>query len=140
MSARPNLGMQVTTFENPMGIHGFEFVEFAAPQGRGGEMRAYLERMGFTAVARHRDRAITLFRQGGINFLLNETSGSFAAQFAEAHGPSACGFAIRFRKPVTEVLAHVVGNGGEEIEAEGAVDTLKIKGIGDCMLYLVDDA
>ncbi|NUS39778.1 MAG: 4-hydroxyphenylpyruvate dioxygenase [Lysobacter sp.] len=131
--------MQVNTFHNPMGINGFEFVEFAAPAGQGAAMRDYLERLGFTAVARHRDRAITLFRQGGINFLLNETEGSFAATFAAAHGPSACGFAIRFRKPVTEVLAHVVASGGEEVEAAGAVDTRKIKGIGDCMLYLVDD-
>ena len=38
MSAQPNLGMQVTTFENPMGIDGFEFVEFAAPAGRGHEL------------------------------------------------------------------------------------------------------
>ncbi|HSR64543.1 MAG TPA: 4-hydroxyphenylpyruvate dioxygenase [Xanthomonadaceae bacterium] len=139
-ATRPNLGIQVTTFENPMGINGFEFVEFAAPAGQGAAMRDYLERLGFTAIARHRDRDITLFRQGGVNFLLNETTDSFASRFAAAHGPSACGFAIRFRKPVTEVLAHVVANGGVEVEAAGAVDTLKINGIGDCMLYLVDDA
>lgn len=30
-TSHPNPGMQVTTFENPMGIDGFEFVEFAAP-------------------------------------------------------------------------------------------------------------
>ena len=35
MSTQPNLGMPVTTFENPMGIDGFEFVEFAAPAGQG---------------------------------------------------------------------------------------------------------
>jgi 4-hydroxyphenylpyruvate dioxygenase len=139
MSAQPNLGMQVTTFENPMGINGFEFVEFAAPQGQGAAMRDYLERLGFTAVAKHRDRAITLFRQGGINFLLNEEPNSFASKFAEAHGPSACGFAIRFKKPTTEVLAHATANGGEEINADGAVGALKINGIGDCMLYLIDD-
>ena len=139
MSAQPNLGMQVTTFENPMGINGFEFVEFAAPQGQGGTMRGYLERLGFTAVAKHRDRAITLFRQGGVNFLLNETTDSFASRFAEAHGPSACGFAIRFTQPTTEVLAHVTANGGEEVDFDGAVGALKIKGIGDCMLYLIDD-
>ncbi len=139
MSAQPNLGMTVSTFENPMGINGFEFVEFAAPKGQGEAMRDYLRKLGFTAVARHKDRAITLFRQGTINFLLNEQPDSFASRFAEQHGPSACGFAIRFRKPVAEVLAHVVANGGEEIEVEGAVGTLKIKGIGDCMLYLVDD-
>ncbi|MGY4517308.1 4-hydroxyphenylpyruvate dioxygenase [Lysobacter sp. HA18] len=139
MSAQPNLGMQVTTFENPMGINGFEFVEFAAPQGEGEAMRDYLRRLGFSPVAKHKSRAITLFRQGGVNFLLNEEPDSFASKFAAEHGPSACGFAIRFTKPTTEVLRHVTANGGEEIDGDGAVGALKIKGIGDCMLYLVDD-
>ena len=134
-----NLGMTVTTFENPMGINGFEFVEFAAPQGQADAMRSYLQQLGFTAVAQHKSRNITLYRQGTINFLLNEEPGSFASAFAAEHGPSACGFAIRFRKPTAEVLQHVLGNGGKQIDAEGAVDTLRIKGIGDCMLYLVDD-
>ena len=141
-STGPNLGMQVTTFENPMGINGFEFVEFAAPTGQGAKMREYLENLGFTAIARHRDRAITLFRQGTINFLLNEQPDSFAADFAAKHGPSACGFAIRFQKPVAEVEAHVLANGGEKSDAEpgsGAVDSPAVKGIGDCMLYLVAD-
>ena len=142
MSAQPNLGMQVTTFENPMGINGFEFVEFAAPPGQGDRMRGYLRNLGFTAVAKHRDRDITLFRQGAINFLLNESPDSFASDFADKHGPSACGFAIRFRKPVDEVLGHVLGNGGERVDFRadtGAIDAPAIKGIGDCMLYLVDD-
>ena len=140
MSAQPNLGMQVTTFDNPMGIHGFEFVEFAAPAGQGAAMRAYLESLGFTAVAKHAAREITLFRQGTINFLLNESADSFASDFAAKHGPSACGFAIRFTKPTSEVLAHVLANGGEEIAADGAVRAPRIQGIGGCMLYLVDDA
>jgi 4-hydroxyphenylpyruvate dioxygenase len=137
-----NLGMTATTFENPMGINGFEFVEFTAPQGQADAMRSYLQQLGFTAVAQHRSRNITLYRQGTINFLLNEDPDSFAADFAAQHGPSACGFAIRFRKPTGEVLAHVLANGGEKIDHKpetGAVDTPAIKGIGDCMLYLVDD-
>lgn len=92
-------------------------------------------------MARHKARPITLFRQGGINFLLNESPDSFAADFAAQHGPSACGFAIRFTRPTTEVLAHVLANGGAKVDHKpdtGAVDTPAIKGIGDCMLYLVD--
>ena len=142
MSAQPNLGMTVTTFENPMGINGFEFVEFAAPQGQGGAMRDYLGRLGFTAVAKHKSRAITLFRQGTINFLLNEAPDSFASDFAAKHGPSACGFAIRFTRPTAEVLEHVLANGGEKADLKpetGALQGHAIKGIGDCMLYLVDD-
>ena len=142
MSAQPNLGMTVTTFENPMGINGFEFVEFAAPAGQADAMRTYLQNLGFSAVAQHKSRNITLYRQGTINFLLNEDPDSFAADFAREHGPSACGFAIRFTKPTDEVLAHVLANGGEKIDHKpqtGAVDTPAIKGIGGCMLYLVDD-
>ena len=71
MNAQPNLGMQVTTFENPMGIDGFEFVEFAAPQGKGELLHDHFRRMGFTAVLRHKTRAITVYRQGGVNFLVN---------------------------------------------------------------------
>jgi 4-hydroxyphenylpyruvate dioxygenase len=138
MSAQPNLGMQPTTFENPMGIDGFEFVEFAAPDADGrAALRALFTRMGFVPVLRHKSRAITVFRQGGVNFLLNEETTGFAAEFAAAHGPSACGFAIRFTEPVSEVLTAVKGNGGESLDREGAIDVPKIKGIGDCMLYLV---
>ncbi len=139
--AQPNLGMQVTTFENPMGIDGFEFVEFAAPAGRGGELRSLFEKMGFSAVLKHKSRAITVFRQNGVDFLLNEDPDSFAADFAAKHGPSACGFAIRFKKPATEVLKAVLSNGAEVATGKAdskAVSAPVIKGIGDCMLYLVD--
>ena len=141
MNAQPNLGMQVTTFENPMGINGFEFVEFAAPAGRANELHALFRRMGFSAVLKHKRRPITVYRQNDVNFLVNEDPDSFAADFAAKHGPSACGFAIRFTRPAGTVLDAVLANGGEAVEhkaASKAVDAPVIKGIGDCMLYLVD--
>jgi 4-hydroxyphenylpyruvate dioxygenase len=139
--AAPNLGMTVTTFENPMGIDGFEFVEFAAPAGQGEALHAHFRAMGFTAVRRHVTRPITLYRQGGVHFLVNEDPDSFAAEFAKAHGPSACGFAIRFKKPAGEVKAAALAAGGEAVAREGtrAIDRPVIQGIGGCMLYLVDD-
>ncbi|MGB3460462.1 4-hydroxyphenylpyruvate dioxygenase [Rhodanobacter lindaniclasticus] len=141
MNAQPNLGMQVSTFDNPMGIDGFEFVEFAAPAGRAGELHELFRRMGFTAVLKHTSRPITVYRQNGVNLLVNEDPDSFAADFAKAHGPCACGFGIRFRKPGAQVLQTVLDNGGEQVdhkEASKAVNAAVIKGIGDCMLYLVD--
>jgi 4-hydroxyphenylpyruvate dioxygenase len=141
MSAQPqNLGMQVTTFENPMGIDGFEFVEFAAPVGQGEILHTLFRRMGFGAVLKHKTRAITVYRQGGVNFLVNEDPDSFAADFAAQHGPSACGFAVRFTQPTQQVLTGVLANGGEAIAHKPqsrAIDVPVVKGIGDCMLYLV---
>ena len=139
MNAQPNLGMQPTTFANPMGIDGFEFVEFAAPDAA--PLHALFKRMGFSAVLRHKSRNITVYRQGGVNFVVNEDPGSFAADFARQHGPCACGFAIRFQNPADEVYGTVIGNGGEPIghlEDTKVVAAPVVKGIGDCMLYLVD--
>ena len=143
MSAQPNLGMNVTTFENPLGINGFEFVEFAAPKDQQEAMHTYLLNMGFTAVLRHKTRPITVYRQNGVNFLVNDDPESFAAQFAAAHGPSACGFAIRFTVPTDQVCDTVLGNGGETFSGADLIDSKAVnvpvvKGIGDCMLYLVD--
>jgi 4-hydroxyphenylpyruvate dioxygenase len=139
MAAQPNVGMQPTTFENPLGINGFEFVEFAAPDGA--VLHALFKRMGFTAVAKHRSRAITWYRQGNVNFLVNETPDSFASAFAAAHGPSACGFAIRVRDGA-EALKATCSRGAEALTDKAdtrAIDAPVIKGIGDCMLYLVTD-
>ncbi|HEU5397942.1 MAG TPA: 4-hydroxyphenylpyruvate dioxygenase [Gammaproteobacteria bacterium] len=139
MSAQPNVGMQPHQFENPMGVDGFEFVEFAAPNPK--LLHELFPKLGFTAVARHKKKAITLYRQGECNFLVNEEPGSFAADFAKKHGPSACGFAIRFSKPAAFVRAEALKKGGEaviELESTKAVDVPVIKGIGGSMLYLVD--
>ncbi|MEO8459432.1 MAG: 4-hydroxyphenylpyruvate dioxygenase [Dokdonella sp.] len=147
MSAQPahanvspaNAGADVVTFENPMGVDGFEFVEFAAPDGK--LLHDLFANMGFTAVARHKRRAITLYRQGECSFLVNEEPDSFAADFAAKHGPCATGFAIRFSKPAEWVREQALKNGGAAIdhkESTKAVNAPVIKGIGDCMLYLVD--
>ncbi|HEX7340366.1 MAG TPA: 4-hydroxyphenylpyruvate dioxygenase [Rhodanobacteraceae bacterium] len=141
MNAQPNLGMDVTTFDNPMGIDGFQFVEFAAPTDQVADLHVLFKRMGFAPVLKHKTRAITVYRQGLVNFLVNEDPDSFAADFAAKHGPSACGFAINFRKAAQDVQDAVVAKGGEAFTDKvdtRAVKVPVIKGIGDCMLYLVD--
>ncbi len=123
---------------NPLGIDGFDFIEFAAPDAE--VLHDLFRRMGFSAVARHRDRAITLYRQGGINFLVNEEADSFAADFARRHGPCACGFAIRVAD-ASEAHAHALSKGASPVterEQTLAVKTPVIHGIGDSVLYLVD--
>ena len=80
---------------NPVGTDGFEFVEYAAPVVPA--MAALFGKMGFSEVARHRSKEVTLYRQGDINFILNHEPHSFAQAFARVHGPSVCAFAIRVK-------------------------------------------
>ena len=70
----------VTPRDNPMGTDGFEFIEYAAADPVA--MGKMFERLGFTAVARHRRKKVTLYRQGEINFILNGEPDSFAQRFA----------------------------------------------------------
>ena len=82
-------------FPNPLGLDGFEFVEFSAPEK--GLLEPVFARMGFTQIARHRSKDVHLWRQGGINLIANYEPRSPAAYFAAEHGPSACGMGWRVR-------------------------------------------
>jgi len=59
----------VPEMPNRLGIAGIEFIEYATsrPQALG----QVLENMGFRPVARHRSREVTLYRQGGMNLVVN---------------------------------------------------------------------
>ena len=67
------------TAENPMGTDGFEFVEYAHPKPE--ELHALFKLMGYVPVARHRTKKITVYRQGDINYLVNEQPGTHGYDF-----------------------------------------------------------
>ncbi|MFI4986521.1 MAG: 4-hydroxyphenylpyruvate dioxygenase [Alphaproteobacteria bacterium] len=123
---------------NPMGTDGFEFIEYTAPEPR--ELAALFERLGFAAVARHRSKDVTLYRQGDVNFILNAEPESFARSFARLHGPSICAIAFRVRdaaqayKRALELGAWGVAGKIGPME----LNIPAIKGIGDSLIYLVD--
>jgi 4-hydroxyphenylpyruvate dioxygenase len=125
-------------WDNPMGTDGFEFIEYAAPDPQA--MGALFERMGFTAVARHRRKAVTLYRQGEINFIINAEPDSFAQRFAKLHGPSICAIAFRVQdaKAAYERAISLGAWGFAGSAAPGELNIPAIKGIGDSIIYLID--
>jgi len=125
-------------FDNPLGLDGFEFLEFCAPSK--GVLETAFERMGFTMVARHRSKDVQLWRQGSINFVANYEPRSPAAYFAAEHGPSACGMGFRVRD-AGRAYAQAIERGAEPVEIDTGVMELHIpaiRGIGHSLIYLVD--
>ncbi|MEM0927979.1 MAG: 4-hydroxyphenylpyruvate dioxygenase [Pseudomonadota bacterium] len=125
-------------FENPVGLDGFEFIEFSAPEK--GVLEAVFEAMGFTRVAQHRSKDVHLWRQGGINLVANYEPRSAAWFFAREHGPSACGMAFRVRD-ARKAYDHLIAQGAEPVHVETGPMELRlpaIRGIGGAILYLVD--
>src|SRR6185295_883759 len=124
--------------DNPMGTDGFEFVEYAAPEPAA--LGRLFEQMGFTAVARHRAKDVTLYRQGDVNFILNAEPASFAQAFARVHGPSICAIAFRV-KNAAQAYKRALSLGAWGVEGRVGPMELNIpaiKGIGDSLIYLVD--
>ena len=128
----------VPAVDNPMGTDGFEFIEYAAPDPTA--MGELFERMGFRPVAKHRHKAVTLYRQGGINFIINAEPDSFAQRFARQHGPSICAIAFRVQdaKAAYERAISLGAWGYAGVAGPGELNIPAIKGIGDSLIYLVD--
>lgn len=125
-------------FDNPMGLCGFEFVEFASPTP--GVLEPLFEKLGFTEVARHRSKNVSLYRQGDINFIINREPRSQAAYFTAEHGPSACGLAFRV-KDAHKAYNRALELGAQPVDIPTGPMELRlpaIKGIGGAPLYLID--
>lgn len=123
---------------NPLGTDGFEFVEYTAEDPK--LLESTFRALGFTAVARHRAKNVTLFRQGDVNFLLNAETDSFSHRFAKLHGPSICAVAFRV-KDALSAYNSALERGAEPFEGDVGPMELKIpaiRGIGGSVIYFVD--
>jgi 4-hydroxyphenylpyruvate dioxygenase len=124
--------------DNPMGTDGFEFVEYAHPQPE--RLHALFKLMGYVPVARHRTKKITVYRQGDINYLVNEEPGSHGFDFVAAHGPCAPSMAFRVVDAL-QAYQRAVALGAEPADIapeQKTLDVPAIKGIGGSLLYFVD--
>jgi 4-hydroxyphenylpyruvate dioxygenase len=130
--------MQFTPWDNPMGTDGFEFVEYAAPDPAA--LGDLFVTMGFTPIAKHRTKKVTLYRQGEVNFIINAEPNSFAQRFARQHGPSVCAMAFRVKdaKLAYERALELGAWGFDNHTGPMELNIPAIKGIGDSLIYFVD--
>jgi 4-hydroxyphenylpyruvate dioxygenase len=134
--------METDTVINPLGTDGFEFVEFSAPNAEGiKKLHDLFTLLGFTPIAKHKSKEVTLFRQGDVNFLVNAGEGTYFHEFSKAHGPCACAMAFRV-KDAKKAFDYAVSKGAKPFDkaerADGELEIPAVYGIGDSVLYFVD--
>jgi len=120
---------------NPLGIDGIEFIEYSTSQPQ--TFGALLQKMGFAAVARHRSREVVLYRQGGMNLIVNAHG---AGESAPGKTPVIAAIALRVRD-AGMAFQHSLELGAWEMPTRAAAMELHIPGIhgvGDSLLYFVD--
>ena len=74
---------------------GLEFLEFAVDDTTGKQLAKCVGQLGFSNAGTHRSKAVELYRQGGINLVLNAEPDSAAGELFHLHGPSVCAMALR---------------------------------------------
>ena len=126
------------TWDNPLQTDGFEFVEYASHQPE--QLAQLFTSLGFVAIARHRHKDVTLYRQGDINFILNAEHRGQAEDFTKVHGASANAMAFRV-KDAAFAFEQLIAKGAEPVPFGAGPMELQIpaiRGIGGSLLYLVD--
>lgn len=122
---------------NPLQLCGFEFIEFV---GENAALDPIFQTLGFSPVAKHKSKNVTLWRQGGINLILNYEPHSYASAFFQQHGPGACAMAFRTQN------ANLAYQKALELGAVALENTIgptevkipAIQGIGGAPIFLVD--
>jgi 4-hydroxyphenylpyruvate dioxygenase len=123
---------------NPMGTRGFEFVEFTGPDIS--VLDRVVQALGFSPIAAHRSKNVTLYRQGGINFILNGEGKGFPRQFSDQHGPSVCAIAIRV-DDAPKAMARAQELGAKALVNEpGPMEVMLpgIEAIGGSRIFFID--
>lgn len=122
--------------DNPIGLKGIEFVEFAGPDP--GMLERLFLAFGFSKRLRHRDEAVDTFHQNDILFLVNREPGSFAAAFSAQHGPSICSMGWQV-EDAKAALAEAVRRGARAYDGPTPFSGVPaIYGIGDSLIHFIE--
>jgi 4-hydroxyphenylpyruvate dioxygenase len=101
----PAQPLRVELFHPPAvpALSGLSFIEFAADEASAQTLGTLLRQLGFRRVGQHRSKAVTLYRQGETNFIVNAQPDSFARSRFDAHGTSVCALGVRCADPLAAV-------------------------------------
>ena len=122
--------------ENPAGTDGFEFVEFAHEDPA--ELRELFAKMGYLHTAIHKSKAIELWQQGDITYVVNNEPGSHARRFVDVHGPCAPSMGWRV-VDAQHAFDHAVAKGATPyLGDDKTMDVPAIEGIGGSLIYFID--
>ncbi len=125
------------TPDNPAGTDGFEFVEFSHPEPQ--VLRDLFSSMGYVQTARHKSKAVEIWQQGDITYVINDEPTGHAHDFAARRGPSAPSMAWRV-VDARRALKHALSKGATEYTGPGkTMDVPAIVGIGGSLIYFIDN-
>jgi 4-hydroxyphenylpyruvate dioxygenase len=138
--AEPDIAIDVPVLPARVAVGGVEFVEFAANETEAEELAVLLRTMGFSLIGRHKSKDVVLFRQGGINIVVNTEKEGLAHSSYLVHGTSAYAFGLKVDDAAATV-ARARALGAEPFQQSHGPDELAIpaiRGVGGGVIYFID--
>lgn len=138
--AAPSTPVELPQMPPRIDVQGFEFIEFTASESDAKDLDRMLHALGFSAVARHISKAVTLWRQGEVNIVVNTEQEGIAHSAYVMHGTSVCDIGLmvddaaaavgRARALGANLFSQRIGAGELEIPA--------VRGVGGSVLHFLD--
>ena len=137
----PALALDAPLMPPRIAVEGIAFIEFATDAMDGADLVAMLGRMGFERAAHHRRKSVTLYRQGGINIVVNTEPRGLAHSAYATHGTTAYAIGLKVEDALATV-ARAAAMGAvihEQPVAEGELKIPAIRGVGGGVIYFIDE-
>jgi 4-hydroxyphenylpyruvate dioxygenase len=137
----PDIAIDVPHIPARSPVKGVEFIEFATSDEERDRLASFLRSMGFRASARHKSKAVTLFRQGKINIVLNTEEHGFAHSSFLVHGSSAYAVGLKVEDVGATIERAKVLDADpfEQAVGPGELTIPAIRGVGGGLIYFIDE-
>lgn len=120
--------------QNPIGLNGIEFIEYASSQSE--VLEALFYQFGFQKTAQHKTKNVDLYQQNDVNFIINKEEKSFSENFQKLHGPSICATGFKV-EDADKAMKALVERGARKFEGSKH-NFPAIYGIGESLIYFID--
>ena len=119
---------------------GIEFIEFTADERAKPVLEQTLAGLGFRKAGLHRSKAVTRWRQGDINIVVNAENEGFAHSFNIVHGLTVCALALRVddARRAVERAVTLLDQPFQQPVGPGEMNIPAVRGLGGSLLYFVD--
>jgi 4-hydroxyphenylpyruvate dioxygenase len=121
--------------------HGIDFIEFAMDEAAAKGFEAALRQLGFAKAGIHKSKAVTRWRQGDINLVVNSDKEGFAHSFNLTHGSAVCALALKVDSAAAARTraAQLLDQSFRQVVRTDEIDIPAVRGLGGSLVYFVDN-
>ncbi|WMT87737.1 sugar phosphate isomerase/epimerase and 4-hydroxyphenylpyruvate domain-containing protein [Pelagibacterium sp. 26DY04] len=136
----PEIAVDLDPMPAPIAVEGVEFIEFAANEAEAADLTSMLASMGFAHAGQHIAKDVQLYRNGGVNIVVNTEREGFAHSAYLMHGTCVCdiGLKVEDARATVERARALGAEPFEQPVGPGELKIPAIRGVGGGLMHFID--